>query len=102
MEDYNSGLALRPDLGDAFIDRGAAYITLKRYDEAMLDINKGIGLGMTYPQFGYYNRGVAEEFQSKWKESYFDFKHALEIDPDFVMAKNQLKNFTVTTVAAKP
>ena len=96
LEDYHSGLELRPDLGDGYVDLGAALITLKRYDEAMVNINKGIDRGMTYPQMGYYNRGVAEEFQLKWEAAYADFKRALKIDPNFAMAKNRLKDFAGT------
>jgi len=104
MADYNSGLALYPGLGDGYVDRGAALITLKRYDEALADINKGIGLGQTYEQIGYYNRGVAEFFLGQITESYHDFKKALEIAPDFALASDQLKNFVVTRkpVAQEP
>lgn len=100
MTDYDTGLAINPNLGDGYVDRGAALITLKRYDEAMTDINKGIGLGQTYEQVGYYNRGVAEYFLGKITESYYDFKKALEIAPDFTPAREQLKNFVVTRVRA--
>ena len=87
-------------MGDGYVDRGAALIALKRYDEAMDDINKGIGLGQTYEQIGYYNRGVAEFFLGRASESYHDFKKALEIAPDFTLAREQLKNFVVTRVPA--
>ena len=100
MADYNRGLTLNPELGDGYVDRGAALIALKRYDEAMVDINEGIGLGQTYEQIGYYNRGVAEFFLGKAPESYHDFKKALEIAPDFTLASEQLKNFVVTRVPA--
>jgi len=100
MADYNSGLALDPDLGDGYVDRGAALITLKRYDEAIADINKGIGLGQTYEHVGYYNRGVAEFFLGRVTQSYYDFKKASEIAPEFTPASEQLKNFVVTRVRA--
>jgi tetratricopeptide (TPR) repeat protein len=98
MADYNHGIALTPDLGDAYVDRGSAYIFLKRYDDAMADINKGIALGVSYPEIGYYNRGLAEELTGKYKEAYYDFKHVLELQPNFTKASDELKYFTVTTV----
>jgi tetratricopeptide (TPR) repeat protein len=101
MADYQEGIRLAPNLGDAYVDRGAALIFLKRYDEAMADINKGIDLGLSYPYTGYYNRAVAEFFKGQYKESYFDYKRVLEIAPDFKPAQDQLKNFIVTTVPAK-
>ena len=100
MSDYDRALSINPELGDGYVDRGAALIALKRYDEAMDNINKGIGLGQTYEQIGYYNRGVAEFFLGKTSESYHDFKKALEIAPDFNLAREQLKNFIVTRVPA--
>jgi tetratricopeptide (TPR) repeat protein len=99
MSDYNSGLSIDPNLGDGYVDRGAALISLKRYDDAIADINKGIGLGQSYEQVGYYNRGVAEFFVGRIPESYRDFKKALEIAPEFTLASEQLKNFVVTRKA---
>ena len=98
MADYNSGLSLDPELGDGYVDRGAALITLKRYNEAIADIDKGIGLGQTYEHVGYYNRGVAEFFLGRITQSYYDFKKASEIAPEFTPAREQLKNFVVTRV----
>jgi tetratricopeptide (TPR) repeat protein len=101
MRDYDEGVTIQPGLGDGYVDRGAALIRLKRYDEAMTDINKGIALGLSYEHVGYFNRGVAEFYLGRIKESYLDYKKALEIAPDFQPAADQLKNFTVTRVPAK-
>jgi len=100
MADYDTALTLNPELGDGYVDRGAALIFLKRYDDAMADIEKGINLGQTYEQVGYYNRGVAEFYLGRVTASYHDFKKALEIAPDFRPASEQLKNFVVTRVPA--
>lgn len=101
MRDYDEGIRIKPDLGDGYVDRGAALILLKRYDEAMTDINKGIGLGLSYEHVGYYNRAVAEFYLGRITESYYDYKKTLEIAPDFAPAQAQLKNFTITRVPAK-
>jgi len=100
MLDYDEGIRIKPELGDGYVDRGAALIHLKRYDEAMTDINKGMGLGLSFEHVGYYNRGVAEFYMGRIKESYYDYKKALEIAPDFAPATEQLKNFVVTKVPA--
>lgn len=96
MTDYEQALRLQPNLGDAYIDRGAGKIRLKLYEDALTDINKGISLGASYSHLAYYNRAVAEELMGRWTESYYDFKHVLELEPDFAPAANQLKNFIVT------
>lgn len=102
MRDYDQALQIEPVLGDGYVDRGAALIALKRYDEAMTDINKGMGLGLSYEHVGYYDRAVAEFYLGRITESYYDYKKALEIEPDFKLAADQLKNFVVTRVPAKP
>jgi tetratricopeptide (TPR) repeat protein len=102
MQDYNEGIRIKPELGDGYVDRGAALIRLQRYDEAMTDINKGMTLGLSFEHVGYYNRGVAEFYMGRIKESYYDYKKALEIAPDFAPAAAQLKNFVVTKVPATP
>jgi tetratricopeptide (TPR) repeat protein len=53
MADYESSITVDPTLGDAYVNRGAALISMKRYSEALADFNKGISLGMSYPHLGY-------------------------------------------------
>jgi tetratricopeptide (TPR) repeat protein len=101
LRDYEQGITIMPELGDGYVDRGAALITFKRYDEAIADINKGMALGLSYEHLGYYDRGVAEFYLGRIKESYYDYKKALEIAPDFAPAAAQLKNFTVVKVPAQ-
>jgi len=98
MQDYETGIKLQPDMGDAYVDRGAALIRMNRYDDAIADINKGMTMGMSYPHIGYYNRAVAEQLKGQFKEAYFDYKKVLELEPNFTLASEQLKNFIVTPV----
>ena len=102
MRDYNYALRLSPNLGDAYVDLGAALIFLKNYDEALAAINKGMALGLNYPHVGYFNRGVVEEIKEQFKEAYLDYKHALELEPSFSPASERLKFFTVITKPAAP
>ena len=43
----------------------------------------------------YYNRGLAREKLNDPKGAYADYKKALELQPDFTLAADQLKRFTV-------
>ena len=45
LGDFNAAIALDPKLGDAYVNRGVAYITLKRYGDAMADVTEGMQLG---------------------------------------------------------
>ena len=73
-----------------------------RHEEALGQINKGIDLGMAFVHIGYYNRAVAEQLLGRFKESYYDYKKVLEIEPSFKLASERLKDFTVTRAPAPP
>ena len=95
IRDYNEGLALDPAMGEAYVDRGAAYIVLKRYDDALRDINKGIELNANRLQIAYYDRAIIEEALGNVRAAYEDYKKAVEIEPNFQLANEQLARFKV-------
>lgn len=95
LADINQGLALDPDLGDAYIDRGAALMSLGRYDEALGDLNKGISLGPHRPHIAYYDRAIIFERNGDIRSAYNDYKKALQLEPSFTPAAEELKRFRV-------
>lgn len=92
---FNDALAIDASLGDAYVNRGTVLIRQKKYEDALADIDKGIGLGMAFLHIGYYNRGVAEELLGRYRDAYYDYMHTLEIDPNFAAARERLKFFRV-------
>ena len=96
LADYDAGLKLRPDLAEAYIDRGNTFISVHRYAEALQDIDKGISLGARQLEVAYYDRAMAREGVGDVAGAYRDYKKALELQPDFALAADQLKRFTVT------
>ena len=100
-DDFNASIALDPSLGDPYVNLGAMLIKKGQHEEALSQINKGIDLGMAYPHIGYYDRAVAEQMLGRFKEAYYDYKKVLEIDPNFAMASERLKDFVVTRVPPK-
>lgn len=98
--DFNKAIELDPDLGDAYVNLGAMLIKQGRHEEALVQINTGIDLGMAFLHIGYYNRAVAEQILGRYKEAYYDYKKALEIEPNFRLASERLKDFTVTRTPA--
>ena len=96
LADFEAGIKLMPELGDAYADRGVLMISLHRYDEALADISKGIALGLSRPHLGYYNRATAEESLGKNLDAYHDFKHVLDLEPSYTQASEQLKRYKVT------
>ena len=98
--DFGKAIALRPDLGDPYINSGSVLIKKKSYEEALVQINKGLELGASFPQIGYYDRALTLELLGRYKEAYYDYKKALEIEPNFGLASERLKDFVVTPAPA--
>jgi tetratricopeptide (TPR) repeat protein len=93
--DYNIAIGMMPNVGEAYVDRGAAYIAIRRYKEALADLNKGIALGSTSLHLAYYDRAIADEALGDIKGAYEDYKQALVLMPNFAPALEQLKRFKV-------
>jgi tetratricopeptide (TPR) repeat protein len=95
LDDFNSGLAIDPDLGEGYIDRGASLIEKKQYGEAIISIDKGIALGAKRPALAYYDRAIADEGIGDIPSAYRDYQQALVAQPGFAMASDELKRFKV-------
>jgi tetratricopeptide (TPR) repeat protein len=95
LVDYDRGLAMDASLAEGYVDRGAVMIVLRRYDDAVADIDKGISLGANRLQIAYYDRAIADEALGNIRAAYEDYKKATEIQPDFRLALDQLSRFRV-------
>ncbi|MFL5237121.1 MAG: tetratricopeptide repeat protein [Rhizomicrobium sp.] len=95
LKDYNLGLGMDGNHGEGYVDRGATYIALQRYPEAMADIDRGIALGANKLQIAYYDRAVVQEAIGNVRAAYLDYKKAVELAPDFSLASEQLRRFKV-------
>lgn len=96
--DFDAAVRLKPDIGEAYVNRGAAFIGLKRYDLGLVDLNKGIEIGIqpTETAKAYYNRAMAHEGVGDPKAAYFDYLKAQELSPDWLAPRNELQRFTVS------
>jgi tetratricopeptide (TPR) repeat protein len=94
--DFDLALRIKPEMGEAYVNRGAASIGLKRYAESLPDINKGLELGVEEPAKAYYNRALAYEGLEDAKSAYFDYQKAAEINPEWGAPREQLTRFTVS------
>jgi tetratricopeptide (TPR) repeat protein len=95
LSDYDHGIEMNPSLGEAYVDRGAVMIVLKRYDDALSDLDKGITLGANRVEIAYYDRAIVDEALGNIRAAYEDYKKAAEIQPDFALANDQLSRFRV-------
>jgi tetratricopeptide (TPR) repeat protein len=99
--DFHTAIALDPNLGDPYVNLGSMLIKQNQYPEALEQINKGIDLGVSFPQIGYYDRAVVQQLMGHYKEAYYDYKKALELAPNFTQASERLKDFVVTRIPNK-
>ncbi len=95
MNDYERAIAVDPTLAQAYVDRSAALITLKRYDDAVKSADEGLSRGAAQPEMAYYNRAIAEEALGNVNGAYRDFKQAVALVPEFTAAAEQLKRFRI-------
>ena len=93
--DYNAALDMNPNLAEAYVDRGANYIKMKRCQSALDDLNKGLKLGANEPHIAYYDRAIAHECVGDIRGAYEDYTKAISLEPDFTLAAEQLRRFKV-------
>lgn len=94
-QDFDEAVRVRPDMGEAYVNRGAVLIGEHHYAESLSDLNKGLQLGVEEPAKVYFNRALAYEGMDDEKSAYFDYQKALELSPDWAAPKTELARFHV-------
>ena len=94
LADFDLAVQENPKLGDGYLNRGAMLVNRKRYAEARDDIVKGIALGPSMPEVGYYDLGVVEQALGHDEEALSNFRKALSLAPYFQPAVHALENFS--------
>jgi tetratricopeptide (TPR) repeat protein len=95
LADCETSIRINSQMGEAFVNKGAALITLGKPQEAIESLNHGIALGAHKLHYAYYDRAMAREDSGDIQGAYQDYKRALEIQPGFEQAAEQLKRFRV-------
>jgi tetratricopeptide (TPR) repeat protein len=96
VADFDIAAKLKPDLGEIYVNRGAAFVGEHRYADGLKDLNKSLELGVEEPAKAYYNRALAYEGLDDMKSAYFDYQKAVEIAPTWDAPKQELTRFHVT------
>jgi tetratricopeptide (TPR) repeat protein len=94
-QDFDVAVSLMPALGEAYADRGAALLGLRRYADAITEIDRGLSLNTNEPEKAYFNRAMADEALDDIKSAYRDYVRAAELKPDWPQPRNELTRFTV-------
>jgi tetratricopeptide (TPR) repeat protein len=93
--DFDAASKIDPDLGEAWVNRGATYVGEERYGDALGQIDKGLSLGVKDPEKALFNRAMAHEGLGDLKSAYQDYTKASELDPQWDAPKRELMRFTV-------
>jgi tetratricopeptide (TPR) repeat protein len=97
VADAEASLSLAPDLAAANLNRGAGLIGMGRYQDALPSLEKAVTLSSAGKlELAYYNRGIAREHLGDISGAYSDYKKAVELDPKFAPAQEQLARFTIS------
>jgi tetratricopeptide (TPR) repeat protein len=95
ISDFDRAVSMKGDLGEAYVNRGAAAVGQHRYREGLDDLNKALELGVEEPEKAYFNRALAYEGLDDLKAAYFDYQKAVELKPEWEAPKRELARFTV-------
>lgn len=95
LADYAEALTLDGSLGAAHLNAGAAHIYKKDFASALPSLNEAIRLNSKDIFAAYYNRAIARENIGDVPGAYADFQKSLELKPDWELAENQLRRFSV-------
>jgi tetratricopeptide (TPR) repeat protein len=83
---YISKPGLKPEyIADGYNNRGISQRALKRFDLAVADYSKAIGLYPKHARY-YVNRGNASRDMGKKQEAVEDYGRAISVDPKFALA----------------
>ncbi len=93
--DFDTASTIEPDLGEAYVNRGAALIGLGKASQGVAEISKGLALDPSEPEKAYFNRALGEERLGDLKAAYDDYMMAQELKPDWDQPRTELARFHV-------
>ena len=99
IDDFDSALAERPDLGEALLNRGNALFMLGRLDAALSDYEAAIASGFERVHVAWYNIGLVRAAKSDADGARAAFCMSLRILPDFAPARAKLGEDAATCAA---
>jgi tetratricopeptide (TPR) repeat protein/tRNA A-37 threonylcarbamoyl transferase component Bud32 len=92
-QDFSEAIARKPDLVEAYLDRGRLYLhELRREDEALADFNMAIELAPEHA-LAYVERARYYLWQGQEDRARADVEHALELQPDIPEALTMMGEF---------
>lgn len=85
IEYLDEAIKLKPDLAEAYNNRGNAYSDIKQYERAIEDYNEVIRLQPNF-SYAYYNRGLTYSDLGRHQQAVEDFNTVIRLNPDEINA----------------
>jgi tetratricopeptide (TPR) repeat protein len=95
IEDFDAAARIEPELGESYVNRGSVLMREDRFADAIVELDRGIALGLKEPWKAYFNRAVSKEAVGDVPGAYADYHRALETKPEWPPAMQELARFTV-------
>ncbi len=96
ISDYARAISIKPEMGAAYLNQGAAHIHKRDFSDALAPLSKAIELNSIDLFAAYYNRAIAKENTGDVAGAYADFIKASELKPEWDLVEMQLSRFEVT------
>ena len=95
IEECEIAIELDPDFGNPYNDIGSYLINLKKFDEAIIWLEKAIEAADYEPRhYPYFNLGRIYEKKGDWFTAMKYYEDALNINPDYEVSKSALLRLT--------
>lgn len=78
--DFSKAIELKPGYDEAYSNRGAAYLSKGKIDQAIADFSKAVELNPNYDE-AYSNRGAAYMAKGQLDRAVDDYSKAIELNP---------------------
>lgn len=95
LADYDRAIALDPDQGEAYANKGGLALKRQAWNDALALFNVAIAKQSKRLEVAFYGRGVANEMTGNVAAAYADYKRAAELAPDWQEPRAELARFRV-------
>lgn len=92
---YDRAISLRPELAEAWLNRGAAHVAMGESRAAIDDLDEALRLGLERPELALVNRAAAREDIGDLEAAYGDLQAALALDEQFEPALVMISRYEV-------
>lgn len=105
LKDHNRAVKLAPEVASVFINRANLYLRLRRFEEALNDLDEAVRLNDAVRHLAFYNRALLHQRLGNQEAAREDAEQAVALGPDIEAYSNYLKSLKLpepVTATLKP